>query len=303
METDPPTVTWHDGPSEPMPFHEYANLFPLLEGDAYWSLVEDIRQNGVQEPIVKYGPAILDGRNRYLGSRECDRPYPTVEFVGDDPLAFVISKNLARRHLSESQRAMIAAKLANLRGGGRSSTPSIDGVSQGSAATALNVGVASVERAAAVQTRGTPELVASVQAGDVSVSAAAEVAKLPENLQAAILVEGPEAVRAVAAELREARQGGGPTSQREAIAQGALRRVATSRRGGGPRRKTMSPDAAATVVVRACRSIADVVRDHGVDNVALCIDRETLGERSIESLRAGQTALMQVLRACNASAK
>jgi hypothetical protein len=42
----------------------------------------------------------------------------TIEYTGNDPLAFVLSKNLHRRHLSESQRAMIAEELANMRHGG-----------------------------------------------------------------------------------------------------------------------------------------------------------------------------------------
>ena len=51
-------------PQQPMLYHELANLFPLLEGDAFWALVEDVRVNGVREPIVLLDGQILDGRNR-----------------------------------------------------------------------------------------------------------------------------------------------------------------------------------------------------------------------------------------------
>src|SRR5262249_46930029 len=75
-----------------------------------------------------------------------------------------------------SQRAMIAATLANMRQGERTDLPSIEGkfVSQEQAATLLNVGTASVERAKIVQNSGDPELIAAVEAGELSVSGAAE---------------------------------------------------------------------------------------------------------------------------------
>ena len=71
------------------------------------------------------------------------------EYTGRDPAGFVVSLNLHRRHLSESQRAMVAARLATL-GEGRPSggTASIDAVSQDKAAELLNVGKRSVERGA-----------------------------------------------------------------------------------------------------------------------------------------------------------
>ena len=68
-----------------------------------------------------------------------------------DPLEFVISKNLKRRHLNESQRAMIAARLANMQEGRPRKTASFDAVSQSDAATMLNVSRPSVQRAKAVQ--------------------------------------------------------------------------------------------------------------------------------------------------------
>lgn len=48
-----------------MDFHPIANLFPLMTGDEYLALVEDIRANGLLEPVVLYEGKILDGRNRY----------------------------------------------------------------------------------------------------------------------------------------------------------------------------------------------------------------------------------------------
>lgn len=46
-------------------FHDYAQLFPLIIGDDYEALLEDIDTNGQRAPIVLYEGKILDGRNRY----------------------------------------------------------------------------------------------------------------------------------------------------------------------------------------------------------------------------------------------
>jgi hypothetical protein len=43
------------------------------------------------------------------------------EFNGEDPLAFVVSANLKRRHLTDVQRAMVAKKIAMRKVGGISS--------------------------------------------------------------------------------------------------------------------------------------------------------------------------------------
>ena len=51
-------------------WHPYADIFPWIEGPAFDDLVEDIRRNGVLEPIVFLDGAILDGRNRYMAARQ-----------------------------------------------------------------------------------------------------------------------------------------------------------------------------------------------------------------------------------------
>jgi hypothetical protein len=155
-------------------FHPLADLFPLLEGAEINELVEDIRTHGVRESIWLYEDKILDGRNRYRAAAVAGVPCPTRAYEGDDPLGFVISLNLKRRHLSESQRAMVAAKLATLRQGARTDLSPIGEMSQAAAAELLNVGKRSVERAKIVHEQGEPELVAAVEAGEISVSGAVE---------------------------------------------------------------------------------------------------------------------------------
>ena len=87
-----------------------ADLFPLLEGAGFGALVEDIRANGLRDPIIIHDDgSILDGRNRY---RACDKAGVDPKFKtydGDDALAFVLSANLHRRHLDEGQRATVVS--------------------------------------------------------------------------------------------------------------------------------------------------------------------------------------------------
>jgi hypothetical protein len=89
-------------------FHPLANRFPLIVGDEFERLVDDIRDNGQREPIVLFeGGKILDGRNRYRACIEAGVTPKTRVFdpaKEGSPEAFVISVNLKRRHLSGKQR-------------------------------------------------------------------------------------------------------------------------------------------------------------------------------------------------------
>lgn len=197
-------------------WHEYAALFEMIPpGKPLDALREDIRQFGVREPIIVYQGKILDGRNRYMCARDLGLDFPVADFEGTDAeaLAFVLSTNLHRRHLTESQRAAVAAKLANMkRGGDRKSDQAANlpddpaPVSQAQAADMLNVSERSVRTAKTVLEQGAPELVAAVEKGEVSVSAAAAVSDLPQEEQAAVVAEGPKAVKAKAKEVKEAKR-------------------------------------------------------------------------------------------------
>src|SRR6266702_4749675 len=84
----------------------------------------------------------------------------------------LLGSNLHRRHLDESQRAMVAGKLTSLGVGANQHTKG-EGTSIDVAAEILNVGRASIDRARKVLKSGDPALVEAVQKGDLSVSAAA----------------------------------------------------------------------------------------------------------------------------------
>ncbi len=190
-------------------FHPLASLFPMIEGEEFAELVADVRKHGVREPIVIYQNKILDGRNRYRAAIAAGVEARLIEYDGDDPLAYVISLNLKRRHLDELQRAMVAARIATLRRGANQHSP-IGETSQADAAAMLNVGKRTVERAREVIDEGVPELAAAVDTGAVSVSAAADVATLPKPEQQEIVARGEreilEAARRIRAEKGEVRR-------------------------------------------------------------------------------------------------
>lgn len=207
-------IRFQHTPEEPVRFHEYANLFPMLQGEALEALKQDILEHGVREPIVFLDGAILDGRNRYMCARDLGIEYPRLEFDGANPLAYVISHNLHRRHLTESQRSMVAAKLAKLaHGGDRISEQAASlpiAPTQAQAAELLNVAERSVRTAKKVERQGSPELIEAVEQGKVSVSAAADVAELSELEQVEIVAKGEreilEAAKQIRAEKAKARR-------------------------------------------------------------------------------------------------
>ena len=95
-------------------YHEIADLFPLIEGDEFQLLCDDIKKEGLNHPVILLDDEILDGRNRYRACIEVGIEPRYEQFKGDDPLAFVLSENLHRRHLTASQRAALAAEVANM---------------------------------------------------------------------------------------------------------------------------------------------------------------------------------------------
>jgi N6-adenosine-specific RNA methylase IME4 len=183
-------------------FHPLATLFPLLDSAGFDALVADIRAHGLREPIVMFEGKVLDGRNRYRACVQAGvRPTFTV-YQGADPVGYVISLNLRRRHLDESQRAMVAAKLATLKLGDNQHSK---GLPIGRSSELLKVGERTVARAREVQERGAPELVHAVDQGKLSVSAAVDIADLPIDEQREIVARDEREILQAALQIRAKR--------------------------------------------------------------------------------------------------
>jgi N6-adenosine-specific RNA methylase IME4 len=180
-------------------FHPLADIFPLIEGAELDELVADIKANGLNQCIELYEGKILDGRNRYRACLAAGVEPLAVQYRGDDPVGYVISANLRRRHLDESQRAMVAAKLATLKLGDNQHS---EGLPIGRGSELLNVGERTVARAREVQEFGAPELVDAVERGAVSVSAAADIATQPIEEQREIVARGERAILRAAQDIR-----------------------------------------------------------------------------------------------------
>lgn len=206
-----------------MKVHPAAELFPLLGDEALSELTADIRTHGLRHEIVTYQGAVLDGRNRLRACELAGVEPRFEEFHGTDPVAYVVSANLQRRHLNESQRAMLGGRLmpilreeakkrqadhaSTAPGRGKSLPTNSSGVmepnnnkgeARANAARLANVGSTSVQAAVNVLKDGVPELIAAVDKGQVPVNAAAKIAKESafkqrEAVEKAIAPERPKA--------------------------------------------------------------------------------------------------------------
>jgi ParB-like chromosome segregation protein Spo0J len=191
--------------------HPYAELFPPMSPPEFDSLCGAILIEGLQEEIVVHEGKILDGRHRYLACLAKGVPPRFRPYAGEcgSPLAFVVAKNVRRRHLTESQRALLAARLkplfeedarqrqhAALRKGkeppvglnsGQRENHKENSRSAKKVAQLMKVSRFSVNAADKVQKQGIPQLLDALAAGKISVSAASRIAGLPAEQQQAVV--------------------------------------------------------------------------------------------------------------------
>lgn len=253
-------------PSAMLRFHEAANIFPM-DDEHLDELAKDIKAQGQQIPIELMGGTILDGRRRYMACRIAGVEPKFRDVHPEDPVAYVLSLNLHRRHLTTSQAAMCAARAievykAAAKERQKTSTggpnPQLcaemhkaeKGRASVKAGEAFGVSGRTVDYATRVVRKGVPEVVKAVDEGRITVNKAAEIVKAPPEKQAEELNK-PRPERAKAREEQprpRAPRHPGEHTQSEVFAQNKARVAITQLEGipeDNPHR-----DAALEIVVK-----------------------------------------------------
>jgi N6-adenosine-specific RNA methylase IME4/ParB-like chromosome segregation protein Spo0J len=112
------TIGPRHAPTTSLVLHPSAAVVPEASPNEYQALLEDIRRDGVQEPLRVLGNTVLDGRHRLRAALEAGlASVPVVDAVlsrGETAEAYLLRTALHRRNLSDDQRAIMAARAAGV---------------------------------------------------------------------------------------------------------------------------------------------------------------------------------------------
>ena len=213
------------------PIHPACAMLPMMPEEAIVELAEDIRRFGQQQPIWLFEGMVLDGRNRLRACLLAGVAPEVREWRGDDPIRWVLSLNFHRRHLTDTQKAVVGARAelllaereaAQAQAGEADDRPSgVDGEpkplrasdykrARTSAAALVNVSERAIARGRQLIERAVPDLVDAVERGEVPMGAAATVAALEPERQQEIVDAGDLAIVEEARRLRDERRASRP---------------------------------------------------------------------------------------------
>ncbi|MEO5336891.1 MAG: MT-A70 family methyltransferase [Magnetospirillum sp. WYHS-4] len=185
---------------KPLPLHPVCAAFPLLRGADFDLMVASVRQVGLREPILTWRGQVVDGQNRQAAclAAGVEPAYREYEGAEEDMIREVLARNVARRHMDESARAMAAARLTRV---DPRSANLHSAITADAAADMLNVSRRAVMMARKVLQDGAPDLVDQVDRGAMTVTAAETAARMAPPDQARIVeavtkgAKAPVAVR------------------------------------------------------------------------------------------------------------
>ena len=159
--------------------HPLSAAFPDLSDEEFTALKDSIERNGQRDKILLFEGQILDGWHRYRACLELGKEPIFGVFTGD-AVECVIDKNIHRRQLTASQRAMTLAMCNAWRGIGSNQRDQLSpqgdngvvAMSIRKMAVAANVNPKTIEKAKLVSLRATPELREQVITGATTLAEA-----------------------------------------------------------------------------------------------------------------------------------
>ena len=195
-----------------------------LTVDEHDALERSLLAEGCRDALVLWGDVLVDGHNRYGICSKHGIPFSTVQNTlfksMDDVHLWMIEQHLGRRSLSDFQRGVLALRKKRILAD--RAKPPVSDTSHGAASTSETVrsepkvsreAIAKEARISSntisqiekIQKSATPELVAAVKAGAISINAAATVASLSAEEQVAAAAGGKKELRQAARQVREAK--------------------------------------------------------------------------------------------------
>lgn len=216
-----------------------AYIDPLTE-DEFAALERSLLAEGCRDALVLWGDLLVDGHNRYTICQKHGLPFETVQNTRfetvDDVHLWMIDNHLGRRSVSDFQRGVLAlrkkdiiasrAQAAAQQAGGAAdaagageagadaSQPALK--SREAIAREARISSTTVSQIEKIRKTAAPELVAAVKSGTISINAAAAVASLPADEQAAAAAGGKKELRDAARRVRAAKT---PTPRKASGAQ------------------------------------------------------------------------------------
>lgn len=96
--------------------HPALTILPMMNVADLKSLAENIKANGLREPIHLHQGMVIDGRNRLSACHIAgvEPHYQTAELGTLLPVQYVLQQNLSRRNLTKSQLAAVGALSSEL---------------------------------------------------------------------------------------------------------------------------------------------------------------------------------------------
>jgi hypothetical protein len=194
-----------------------------LTPDEHDALERSLLTEGCRDALVLWGEVLVDGHNRYGICSKHGIAFNTVQnsrFTSiDDVHLWMIDQHLGRRSVSDFQRGVLALRKKDILA---SRVPVPSGVasteqtpstlspqppepltSRDAIARAARISSNTISQIEKIQKSATPELVAAVKSGTISINAAASVASLPVEAQVAAVAGGKKELQQAARQVRE----------------------------------------------------------------------------------------------------